>query len=144
MEAVAPRLGVRTTAFGMRKPEDVEEAFKRGAALGAHAYMVGQGGIAISLLQEIVDRVNQLKVPAQFPGAQFVEKGGLMSYAASVEYNYRLAAGYVDKIFKGTKPGELPIQQPTKFELVVNLKTANTLGLHIPHLVLLRADRVIE
>ncbi len=94
--------------------------------------------------QEIVDRVNQLKVPAQFPDSQFVEKGGLMSYAASVENNYRLAAGYVDKIFKGTKPGELPIQQPTKFELVINLKTANTLGVNIPHSVLLRADRVIE
>lgn len=144
IEAVAPRLGVRTTAIEMRKPEDVEAAFKRGAALGAHAYMVGQGGIAISQRQEIVDRVNRLKVPAQLPDDQFVEKGGLMSYSASVENNYRLAAGYVDKIFKGSKPGELPIQQPTKFELVVNLKTAKAMGLTFPQYFLVRADRVIE
>jgi putative tryptophan/tyrosine transport system substrate-binding protein len=94
------------------------------------------------------DRVVQLatenKIPAIYELKQFVEAGGLMSYSADEAENYRRAAHYVDKILKGTKPAELPVEQPTKFELVMNLKAAKQIGLTIPPNVLARADKVIR
>ena len=83
-------------------------------------------------------------MPAMYGSAEFVDKGGLISYSTNVIDQYRRAAIYVDKIFRGANPAELPIEQPTKFELVVNTKTAKALGLAIPRSILLRADRVIE
>ena len=79
-----------------------------------------------------------------YGSAEFVEKGGLISYSTNVIDHYRRAASYVDKVFKGANPAELPIEQPTKFELIVNTRTAKALGLAIPRSILLRADRVIE
>ncbi len=94
--------------------------------------------------QALADQLVRSKVPAITPSAELVEAGGLMSYSPSYVDHYRRAAASVDKIFKGAKPGELPIEQPTKFERVVNLKTAKAMGLTIPQTVLLQADRVIE
>ena len=144
IEGAAPRLGMRITAIELRLPADIEPGFKRAAALGAQAYLVAAGGTANSHRQAIADRIIGLKVPAMFAGSQYVEAGGLMSYAASYTENFRRAAAYVDKIFKGAKPGDLPIQQPIKFEMVVNMKTARAIGAKFTEAFMLRVDRVIE
>ena len=138
-EAAAP-LGMRVTPIELRQAADIEPAFKRGAALGAHAYVVTQGFLINSQRPAIVDRSLRSKAPAMFAGDEFVEAGGLMSYAPSLPDNYRRAAAYVDKILKGAKPGE----QPVKIELAINLKTARAMGLTFPQSVLVRADRMIE
>ena len=144
IEGAASRLGVRVTSIELRQPADIEPAFKRAAALGVQAYMVAAGGTVNSQRQAIADRLLGLKVPAMFASSLPVEAGGLMSYVASSEDNFRRAATHVDKIFKGAKPGDLPIEQPTRFELVVNLKTAKAIGVTLPQSVLLQATRVIE
>jgi len=144
IEDAGPRLGMRVTRIEVRQPPDIEPAFKRGSALGAQAYIVTQGSVLISQYRAISDRIIRLKVPAIAATTDYVEAGGLMSYAASFTDNFRRAAAYVDKILKGAKPGDLPIEQPTRFELVVNMKTAKTMGITFPKPFLLRVDRVIE
>jgi putative ABC transport system substrate-binding protein len=106
--------------------------------------LVFAGGAANSQRRAIADRIIGLKAPAMFAGGAYVDAGGLMSCAASFTDNFRRAAAYVDKIFKGAKPGDLPIEARTKFELVVNLKTAKVTGLTFPESFMVRADRVIE
>ncbi len=140
----AERLKIRVTPIELQQAADIEPAFKRGAALGAHAYLVARGPLLSTHRPAIVDRILRSKVPAMFAGSEFVEAGGLMSYGPSLTDNFRRAAAYVDKILKGAKPGDLPIEQPTKFELVINMKTAKALGITIPQSVLLQATRVIE
>jgi putative ABC transport system substrate-binding protein len=144
IQEAAPRLGMRITPIELRQPADIEPAFKRGTALGAQAYIVAQGGVTGSQRQAIADRIIRAKVPAMFPGNEYVEAGGLMSYAPSFTDNFRRAAAYVDKILKGAKPGDLPVEQPVMFELVINMKTAKAMGLKFPQSFLVRADRVIE
>lgn len=144
IEEAGARLKIRVTRGELRQVADIEAAFKRGAALGAQAYMTVQGGFTTANHAAILDRAARLRVPAVTFNARLVQAGALMSYSPSFEDNFRRAAGYVDKILKGAKPGELPIEQPVKFEFVVNLKTAKALGLTFPQAILLRADRVIE
>ena len=144
IEGAASRLGLRVTPIELPQPADVESTFKRAAALGAQAYMLTQSGTSEIRLQGIVDHMIRLKVPSMAASTLLVEAGALMSYGISSTDNFRRAAGYVDKIFKGAKPDELPIQQPVTFEMVVNLKTAKAIGLTVPPIVLLQADRVIE
>ncbi len=143
-EQAAVRLGMRVTPIELRQVTDIEAAFARGAKLGAQAYAITQSGLINSQQQAIADRINRLKLPAIFDRVESVEAGGLMSYGPSIEDNFRRAAVYVDKIFKGAKPGDLPVEQPTKFELVLNLKTAKAMGIKFPQSFLVRADRVIE
>ena len=140
----APRLGLRVTPISLRKPTDIEMAFKQGTALVAHAYLVSAGLFTNTHLRAIVDLAARLKVPSMGAFSAYALKGGLMSYAPSYKDNFRRAAAYVDRIFKGAKPGDLPIERPTKYEFVLNQKTAKAMGLTIPQSILLRADQVIE
>jgi putative ABC transport system substrate-binding protein len=114
--------------------------------------IAGRTGAFIGLQQPTLDRLRQRivdlaakhRLPAMHPNSQYVETGGLMSYATDIVAMFRRSATYVDKILKDAKPADLPVEQPTKFELVINLKTAHQLGLTIPPNVLARADRVIR
>ena len=141
---VASRLDLRITPIELRQPADIEPAFKRATAIGAQAYIVTTGGTIASQRREIADRINRLKTPAMFANSQYAEAGGLMSYGPSFTDNFRRAAAYVDKVFNGANPGDIPIEQPTKFELIVNMKTAKATGLTFPESFLVQANRVIE
>ncbi len=140
----ATRLQLRVLRIELRQPADVAAAFKRGAAPRVNAYIVVQGALLTASGRTIADAALQFRIPGIATSSAAVAAGGLMSYGPSNDDNFRRAAGYVDRIFKGAKPGDLPIEQPVKFELVVNMRTAKALGLAIPQSVLLRADRVIE
>ena len=94
--------------------------------------------------RDVVAVINAARLPAIYPEREYVDDGGLMAYGANVPDNFRRAADYVDRILKGAKPGDLPIQEAVKFDFVVNLKTAKALGLTIPPLILARADEVVE
>ena len=111
---------------------------------GADAFLVMHRPFTFENRERIVNVVARLRVPAVYGGREAVEVGGLMSYGASAADIHRRAATYVDKILKGAKPADLPVEQPTKFELVINLKTAKALGLEVPPLLLAQADELIE
>src|SRR4029453_8988785 len=124
---------------------DLERTFEGATKLraGALAMTADPTGLFIANQKQIVELAAKKRLPAIYPASSFVNAGGLMSYAANDLENYRRASVYVDKILKGTKPADLPVEQPTKFEFVVNLKTAKQIGLTIPPNVLARADKVI-
>ena len=111
---------------------------------GAGAVFVVGDGMFWNFRRDIVALLNEAHLPAIYPERDYADDGGLMAYGANVADNFRRAAGYVDRILKGAKPGDLPIQEPVKFDFVVNLKTARELGLTIPPLILGRATEVIE
>ncbi|MGH7346885.1 MAG: ABC transporter substrate binding protein, partial [Candidatus Rokuibacteriota bacterium] len=111
---------------------------------GCNALYVMPDPILINWRAQILAEAARLRLPAFYFQPEFALEGGLMSYSANVEDMFRRAAGYVDRILKGAKPSDLPIQHPTQFELVINLKTAKTLGLPIQPSLLMRADRIIE
>jgi putative ABC transport system substrate-binding protein len=137
-------LGVQLKTLEARAPVDLEGAFSTMHADRAGAVLVvGGAGFYLNRAQ-IVGLALRHRLPSVFQNREFVEAGGLLSYAPSTIANYQRAAVYVDKILKGAKPADLPIEQPTKFELVINLKTAKALGLTIPPSVLARADEVIQ
>ena len=144
IEAAAPRLALRVSPFELRQPVDIEPALKRAVASGVGACVVTVDAFTNNQRQVIADHLPRLKVPAMFAASHYVEPGGLMSYGASLTDNFRRAAAYADKIFKGAKPGDLPVEQPTKFELAVNMKTANALGVELPESFMPSVTRVIE
>jgi putative tryptophan/tyrosine transport system substrate-binding protein len=111
---------------------------------GASAVVVIPDGMFYSFRRDIVALVNAARLPAIYPEREYADDGGLMGYGANVPDNFRRAASYVDRILKGASPADLPIQEPVRFDFVINLKTANALGLTIPPLILARADEVIE
>jgi putative ABC transport system substrate-binding protein len=144
-EDVAARtLGVRRQVLEARGPEDFDRAFSDIARARADAVVVQSTNVFFIERRRLVDLAAKNRLPAMYPTREFVDAGGLMSYAANTADLLRRAATYVDKILKGAKPANLPVEQPTKFELVINLKTAKVLGLTIPPSLLQRADQVIE
>jgi putative ABC transport system substrate-binding protein len=137
-------LGVQLQVVEARGPADFDSAFSELSAKGAGALVVLNTAVFDIERQRIVDLAAKNRLPAVYGLREFVDTGGLMSYGANPADSFRRAATYVDKILKGAKPGDLPVEQPTKFELVINLKTAKALGLTIPPSLLARADQVIE
>jgi putative ABC transport system substrate-binding protein len=111
---------------------------------GASAVVVIPDGTFYAYRRDVVALINAARLPAIYPEREYADDGGLMAYGTNVPDNFRRAADYVDRILKGAKPGDLPIQEPVKFDFIINLKTANALSLTIPPLILGRADEVIE
>ena len=140
----ANSVGIQLTPVKVKGADDLESAIKNGKSAGVSALAVMPFPLFTSQQKRLVDLTSTHRLPAIFSNADFVEAGGLMSYGPNLIENYRRAAVYVDKILKGANPGDLPIEQPTKFEFVVNLKAAKQIGLTIPPNVLVRADRVIR
>jgi len=144
VEVAARALGVRLQFIEARGPDDFDRAFSEMTRARAGALTVLGGSMLFSERKRLVDLAAKNRLPAVYPWREGVDAGGLMAYGPNVADLFRRAATYVDKILKGAKPGDLPIEQPTKFELVINLKTAKALGLTIPRSLLQRADQVIE
>jgi putative tryptophan/tyrosine transport system substrate-binding protein len=143
-EGAARALGVQLRLVGVRGPDELDRAFSTMTKERAEALMVFPNPALSNELRRIVNLATKHRLPSMFVGREAVELGGLLSYGASITDLNRRAATYVDKILKGAKPADLPVEQPTKFELVINLKTAKALGLTIPQSVLGRADEVIQ
>jgi putative ABC transport system substrate-binding protein len=144
MQESAPALGLTLQPLEVRGPGELEGAFVAMTRERVHALFGVAGILTFEHRRALVDLAAKNRIPAMWGHRQFVDAGGLMSYAVNYYDQVRGAATYVDKILKGAKPGDLPVEQPTKFELVVNLKTAKAVGLTIPRSVLLRADEVIQ
>ena len=144
IQAVAPSLGVEVSPVNVRNASEIERgvaAISRGANGGL---IVPAGGWAVRHRDLIISRAGQHKLPAVYYDRYFVTAGGLISYGPDLVDQYRQAAGYIDRILKGEKPADLPVQMPTKYQIVLNLKTAKALGLEVPPTLLARADEVIE
>src|SRR5437016_11673129 len=141
-EVAARALGVRLQFVEARGPENFGRAFSDMTRARAGALTVLTSNMFVTERRRLVDLAAKNRLPAVYNVREFVDAGGLMSYGPDLADLYRRAATYVDKILKGAKPGDLPVEQPTKFELVINVKTAKTLGLTIPQSVLGRADAV--
>jgi ABC-type uncharacterized transport system substrate-binding protein len=143
-DVAAQVLGVRLQRVEARGPDDFDRAFSDMTRARAGALIVLGGTMFFNERKRLVDLAAKNRLPAVYPWREFVDGGGLMSYGPNFADLFRRAATYVDKILKGAKPGDLPVEQPTKFELVINLKTAKALGLTIPPSMLGRADHVVE
>jgi putative ABC transport system substrate-binding protein len=143
-EAAARQLGVTLHVEWVRDLAGLDRAFATLAQARPDAFLTTVEPFTGDHRQRIVAFAAQQRLPAMYEERDFVDAGGLMAYGPNLAVNYRRAATYVDKILRGTKPADLPVEQPTKFELVINLKTARALGLTIPQSVLIRADEVIR
>jgi putative tryptophan/tyrosine transport system substrate-binding protein len=141
---VAKTLRLRLQSVAVKGPDDFESAFKAAKSGGAEALIVISNPLANTYRARIVDLAAKNRLPGIYPSTTFVEDGGLMSYAPDSVDNWRRAAIYVDKILKGAKPADLPVEQPKKFEFVINLKAAKQIGVTIPPNVLARATRIIR
>jgi putative ABC transport system substrate-binding protein len=137
-------LAVTLQSYEVRNVNDFEEAFARIAQQRPDFLYVLQDALMLGHRRQIIDFANQNRLPSMFVGKEWVEEGGLMCYGVRLPEWYRRAASYVDKILRGAKPADLPVEQPTLFELVFNLKTAKAIGVTIPPALISRADEVIE
>ena len=143
VQAVARGLGIEVAPLEIRRAEDIAPAFEALKAQADALYVVGDALINANRTR-IMTLSLTARLPTIFNARSFIEAGGLMSYGPNLTDLFRRAGDYVDKILRGAKPGEIPVEQPTKFDLVINLTTAKAIGLKIPEAFLLRADEVIE
>jgi putative tryptophan/tyrosine transport system substrate-binding protein len=143
-QSASGTVGVEVKSLEVRSPGDFDRAFEAARQQHPDALVTVDDPLTITYLKRIVDFAAGQRLPSIHEAREFAAAGGLISYGANIPDVIRRAAGYVDKILKGAKPADLPVQQPTKFELVINLKTAKALGITIPPLLLARADEVIE
>ncbi len=144
VQAAAQKAGVKTLVAEASTPQEIENAFSMMVREKADAVFVGSPIVFAQQHRQIAELALKYRMPSLFQDRVTVEAGGLMSYGQKLTDSYQRSATYVDKILKGAKPGDLPVEQPVSFELVVNLKTAKALGLTIPQSLLLRADEVIQ
>jgi ABC-type uncharacterized transport system substrate-binding protein len=144
VQLAAGALGVQLQHLNVRGPKDIETAFRAASKGHADAVLALTSFFLTSYQTQLADLAAKSRLPMMYATTEYPEAGGLMSYGPDVADMHRRAAVYVDKIINGAKPADLPVEQPTKFELVINLKTATALGLTIPQSILLRADKVIE
>jgi len=144
IEATTHAMGVESQLLDVRKRSDIEPALDNASSQGANALIVGIDTLTQANQQLIIDLAMKHRLPAIYVSREFVDAGGLLAYGVNYPDLYRRAATLVNKIINGVKPADLPVEQPTKFELVINLKTAKALELSIPQGILLRADEVIE
>jgi len=144
IEGAAQSLGMQLQLVPARSPDDFVSAFSAMTRDRAEAFIVMPSPMLFGEHKRIVDLAAHDRLPAMYQAREFVDAGGLMSYGANLPDLFRQIATYVDKILKGAKPADLPVEQPTKFELVINLKTAKTLGLNVPLPLQQLADEVLE
>jgi putative ABC transport system substrate-binding protein len=144
VEGSARSLGIEAQLLDVRRPEDIPKAFDAAARHRAEALVVGLDGVTQANLRPIAQLAARLRLPSIYPAKDYADVGGLMTYGSSDFHMYHRAATFADKILKGAQPADLPVEQPTRWELVINLKAAKALGLTISQSVLLRADHVIE
>ena len=141
---VAPRIGLQLYSLDVQSPEGYENAFKEAIKAGNSGLAVLRHRLTVSYQKRLIDLAARFRLPTIYFREDFVQHGGFMSYGADEVEPFRRVAAMIDKILKGTKPADIPVEQPTKFELAINLKTAKQIGLTIPPHVLARADRVIR
>ena len=143
-QAAAQELRLQLQSLEVRSSNDFENAFEAALRERAQALITAPEPLINTHLKRIVEFAAKNRLPAMYAGPEVVATGGLMSYAPDYTHQYRRAATYVDKILKGAKPADLPVEQPTKFEFIISLKAAKQIGLTIPPNVLARADKVIK
>jgi putative ABC transport system substrate-binding protein len=144
IQSVAPSVGIEVSPIDLREPNQIERAIATFARRPNGGIIQVASGIGAANVNLIIAAAARYSLPAVYIQRTFVAAGGLISYGANFADQYRLAAGYVDRILRGEKPGDLPVQAPNKYELAINLKTAKALGLSVPQSLLARADEVIE
>jgi putative ABC transport system substrate-binding protein len=144
LQAAAHTLGLQLVVLNARTDSDLETAFATFSQKRVSAFLVAPGTFYLRRMEQLAELTARHRLPAMFPYREFVLAGGLMSYGASLGYSYRQAGIYTGRILRGEKPADLPVEQATKLELVINLKTAKALGLSIPETLLATADEVIQ
>ena len=137
-------IGLKLQLLELKNPPDLEDAFRTIVRSRAEALFVLESSLIYRARKDIARLALKNRLPTSFAFREYTDAGGLVAYGVNFSNMFRRAADYVDRIFKGTNPGDLPVEQPTRFEFVLNMKTAKTLGLTIPPSLLLRADQVIE